>query len=221
MPAARPTAATRLRRLLAIIPWLATRTKAGTAPTVTEVCERFGITRRDLEADLELLLYVGVPPYTPDQLFEISIEGDHVLARLTPSLDRPLRLTPEEGLALVVAGAALTAVPGAETGGPLPRAIAKVARLLGIDPDEAVDVELGPAAEPTLALLRQAVAARQQVEIDYYAFGRDERTQRTVDPWHVVNEAGAWYLLGYDHLRGQRRSFRVDRMVSARQLAQP
>ncbi len=210
----RRTAASRLRRLLAMIPWLAGQD----GPTVTEVCERFGNSRADLEADLELLLYVGVPPYTPDQLFEIGIEGDRVFAHLTPTLDRPPRLTPEEGLALVVAGAALAAVPGAEPGGPLARAIDKVAALLGIDADEAIDVDLGPAAPATLTLLREAVAGRRRVELDYYASGRDEHSRRTVDPWHVVHEGGAWYLLAGDHLRGERRSFRVDRVLSARLL---
>ena len=100
----RSGATLRLRRLLAMVPWLS----AQDGPTVDEVCARFGVTPQELRDDLELLtLYVGVPPYTPDRFFDLSIEGNRVHARVTPSLDRPLRLTPEEGLALIVAGQAV------------------------------------------------------------------------------------------------------------------
>ncbi len=106
----RATATDRLRRLLAMIPWLAGRD----GPTVEEVLARFGLTRRQLDEDLDLLMVVGVPPYTPDELFEMTIEDGRVFARLTPSFDRPLRLSPDEALAVVVAGRAVADVPGAD-----------------------------------------------------------------------------------------------------------
>nr|MBA2497733.1 WYL domain-containing protein [Acidimicrobiia bacterium] len=89
---------------------------------------------------------------------------------------------------------------------------------LGVEGDDVLDIDLGPVDEPTLAALRHAVVDRQQVVIDYYALGRDERAERTVDPWLVVNDAGAWYLVGHDHRSGERRTFRIDRVVSVRVL---
>ena len=204
-----------MRRLLAMVPWLA----ANDGPTVAEVCERFAITKAELQRDLELLtMYVGVPPYGPERLFHVTIEGGRVFAHLTPALDRPLRLTPDEAVALVVAGQALTDVPGAEEEGALARALKKVAAMLGVEPAEAVDVDLGTRAAPALGTLREAVAARRRVEIEHLGLGTAERTVRMVDPWHVVHEGGAWYLLGHDHLRDERRTFRVDRIVAARIL---
>lgn len=211
----RGSAATRLRRLLAMVPWLA----ASDGPTVEEVCTRFDLTRAELRADLDLLTYyVGVPPYTPDQFFDLVIEGGRVFARVTPSLDRPLRLTPAEGLALVVAGRALGAD---DPDGPLARGLAKIAGLLGIDPDDAVDVDLGRVDESTLAQLRRAVADGTQVELDHYGEARDERRRRLVDPWKVANVGGSWYLAGFDHLRQAERSFRVDRILGVTVLATP
>lgn len=210
-PIRRSSAPGRLRRLLAMVPWLA----ANDGPTVEAVCERFGVKPAELQSDLELLtLYVGLPPYTPDQFFEMTIERGRVFARVTPSLDRPLRLTPAEGLALVVAGRAFDDEPD----GPLARGLAKIAGLLGIDPDDAVAIDLGPADASVLAVLRAAIAAGRQVEIDHYGEGRDERLQRIVDPWTVQNVGGSWYLAGHDHLREAERSFRVDRIASARLL---
>jgi proteasome accessory factor C len=213
----RNSATVRLRRLLAMIPWLA----ANDGPKVADVCARFGITAEELQRDLGLLsTYVGVPPYTPEALFDITIQRGRVFAHLTPALDRPLRLTPEEAVGLVVAGRALADVPGDELDGPLDRALAKVAEVLGIDPTEAVDVDLGTGSAPTLAVLRDAVADRKRVEIDHFVASRDERVTRVVDPWAVQHDAGAWYLVGHDHLRGEARSFRVDRILAARVLPQ-
>jgi proteasome accessory factor C len=201
----------RLRRLLAMVPWLASQD----GPTVADVCARFGITARELRDDLELLtLYVGVPPYTPDRYFDLSIEGDRVFARVTPSLDRPLRLTPDEGLALVVAGLALDPDPEE----PLARGLAKIASVLGIDPADAVDVELGPVDTSVLDVLREAVGVGRQVRIEHYGEARDAALERVVDPWLVTNQAGMWYLVGHDHVRDASRSFRVDRILAAEVL---
>ena len=46
-------------------------------------------------------MLVGVPPYTPDTLIEVTIEGDRVWLRFADVFARPLHLTPEQGLALV------------------------------------------------------------------------------------------------------------------------
>jgi proteasome accessory factor C len=212
----RNSASARLRRLLAMVPWLA----ANDGPKVADVCARFGITETELQRDLGLLsTYVGVPPYTPEALFDITIQRGRVFAHMTPALDRPLRLTPEEAVALVVAGRALAEVPGADPEGPLARGLAKVAEVLGVDGTEAIEVDLGTGSAPTLAILREAVASRRRVEIDHFVASRDETVTRVVDPWAVQHDAGAWYLVGHDHLRGEARSFRVDRILAARVLS--
>jgi predicted DNA-binding transcriptional regulator YafY len=35
---------------------------------------------------------------------------------------------------------------------------------------------------------------------------------RTVDPWGLVLRDGFWYLVAFDHARGERRTFRIDRI---------
>src|SRR5260370_22974306 len=99
--------------------------------------------------------------------------------------------------------------------------MAKLATLLGIDPEDVLDVELGPAPPATLATLRAAVASKRQVEIDYYGYGRDAHTTRIVEPALVYSAAGQWYVAAYCHLATDRRLFRVDRMEGARLLATP
>ena len=210
----RLTASERLRRLLALLPWVATQE----GPTVEEVCERFALETKDLLSDIALVSMVGVPPYSPGDLFDIVVEGGRVWVHMSPSFDRSFRLTPEEGLGLVAAGASLLAVPGADPDGPLARGIAKLAATLGVEADEALDVDLGYASAAVLGSLQRAGSERRRVRIDYYVHGRDEHTTREVDPYRVSADHGQWYLVGFDHLREEERLFRVDRVVAVEVL---
>ena len=152
-------------------------------------------------------------------LIEADIAGGRVWIRYADYFARPLRLTPAEGLALVAAGTALLAVPGTDPEGPLARGLAKLADALGVDPDDAVEVDLGEASTGLLTTLQDAAARSHQVEIDYYAYGRDERATRTIDPWVVFSDAGQWYVRGRDHTRdGAERLFRLDRIRSVQVL---
>jgi proteasome accessory factor C len=213
----RITASDRLRRLLTLLPWVA----AHDGPSVTDVCARFQLTPAELLSDVELVSMVGVPPYSPGDLFDVVVEDDRVWVHLSPSFDRSLRLTPEEALSLVAAGTSLLAVPGADPSGPLARGLAKLAATLGVDPEETVDVDLGRASADVLATLQEASAAHHRVAIDYYAHGRDERAIREVDPYSVYAAQGQWYLVAFDHGRGEERLFRVDRVVAAERLEAP
>ncbi len=214
-PVHRTTASDRFLRLLTIVPWIAGQD----GPTLDEVCARFGMTRKQLLDDLQVVPLVGLPPYTPDTLIDVTIEGDRVWLRFADMFARPLRLTPEQGLALVAAGAAWTGLPGADAEGPLATALDKVAGVLGIDPGDAVSVALAGNTRPDLLdTLRRGVADRRRLRIDYYTYGRDERTTREVDPYAVFADEGAWYMRGYCHLAGGERTFRVDRINEAELL---
>jgi len=204
----------RLRRLLALVPWVV----AADGPRIEDVCTRFGLTESELIAELDLVWCCGVHPFTPDSLMEVTIEDGRVWIRYADWFDRPLRLTPEEGLALVAAGAALLAVPGADPEGPLARGLRKLADVLGIDAEGAIEVSLGSVSESVLASLREAVSDHHQVEIDYYVYGRDERTRRVVDPYAVFAAEGEWYLTAWCHLAQAERRFRVDRIRSLTML---
>ena len=204
----------RLRRLLALVPWVAARD----GPSVEEVCSRFGCTEAELIDDLDLLFLCGVHPFTPDTLIDVTVEQGRVWIRFADYFSRPLRLTPAEGLALVAAGSARLAVPGTDPNGPLASGLAKLAAGLGVDPDEAVGVELGEAPAEVLATLQKASSQLRQVEVEYYSYGRDRWSRRVIDPHRVYNNAGQWYVAAWCHRAVADRLFRVDRMRSVRFL---
>jgi proteasome accessory factor C len=204
----RPLPGPRLRRVLALVPWIGEHPGAALA----DIAARFGVSEEELEHDLELLPMCGLPPYTPDRLIEVEIVDGHVWIRFAEYFERPLRLSAEEGLALLAAGRALLAVPGSDEHGALATALDKLARALGATDGLAVEV-----GEPQfLDALREATTAHERVEIDYYSFGRNATTTRQIDPESVFHAFGHWYAAAYCHQAADERLFRLDRIRAVR-----
>ncbi len=197
-----------------MVPWIA----AHDGPTLAEVGARFGLTAEELAADLEVMWLVGLPPYTPDALIDVVQEGDRVWIHFADMFDAPQRLTPDQAVALLTAGASVLALPGVESDGPLGRGVAKLAAVLGVDAAQVLDVSLGGAHPEVLGVLRQAVAEGRRVHLDYYSYGRDTRSERDVDPYVLHAREGSLYLLGYCHLANAQRRFRLDRVAAAELL---
>lgn len=211
MPA--PGSLPRLQRLLVMVPWVIAHPNT----PVGRVCERFGITETELVADLDLLYLCGLPPFTPADLIEAYVEGDRVVIHMADYLARPLRLTRWEATALLVMGRAIAALAAPPEAQALRRALGKLAK--AVAPGEAaateelagrVAVDLSPS--DLLEPLREAIATRRRLRMTYYSLGRDEVTERDLDPWVVFNATGAWYVAGLDHASGEDRIFRIDRI---------
>jgi proteasome accessory factor BC len=201
----------RLRRLLALVGWLA---QVGEAP-ITDAAQRFGMSEKELVAELELAACCGIPPYTPDTLMEIEVSEHSVRAFLPAEYARPRRLTPAEGFAVAASARLLLAVPGSEDAA-LGRALAKLDAALGSREAVGLDVD----APAHLAAVRKAADAGQALEIDYLSGSRDELTTRTVEPVQVATIDGHWYLDAYCHRAGDMRRFRVDRIGAVRPPAE-
>ena len=76
----------RLRRLLAVVGWLA---HVGEAP-IADVAQRFGMDETELVHELELAACCGVPPYTPDALMEIEVSETRYGPFCRPSSPDPV-----------------------------------------------------------------------------------------------------------------------------------
>ena len=211
-----PPAGDRMRRVLAMVPWIV----ANPGVRVAEVAARFGVNEKDLLSDLEVVYMVGLPPYSPDSLIEVVYEGDRVWINYADFFARPLRLTPAQGLALLASTDALLSMTGTEPDGPLARALQKLATSLGVTSEESVDVDLGSGEPGLIELLRSAASEGTEVEIDYYSYGRDGHSTRTIAPWRVLASEGAWYVEAWCHRAADERIFRVDRIEAARRTGQ-
>lgn len=217
------TAADRLARLLAVIPWVAARGDEGA--TFDEISARFGYPPEELEADLlNVVQFVGVPPFSPDNMIEAFIDDDRVRIGMADWFSRPMRLTPQDVVALVTAGKTVLrfdpAFQGEEAdGGEVPALARGLAKLMAVSgsSDSALDVTIGDVPQ-VRAAVEQAVAERRALEIDYYSYGRDARTTRVVEPYRLRSDRGQWYLFARCRLAEADRVFRLDRILGARVL---
>jgi proteasome accessory factor C len=209
----RAPADVRLARLLDIVPWIA----ANDGPRIEEVCRRFDISEQDLLSELNLLFMCGLYPFTPDMLIDVDVADGRVWVRMADYFRRPLRLSPQEGIALASAASAFLNTPGDTPGadgrGPLGTAVEKLFTVLGLGADEGLEVELGAAPADVLNHLRSAVEKHQKARIEYYSFGRDGHSVRVVEPWKVFNAGGHWYLQAWCEAVTGERMFRLDRVT--------
>ena len=136
-----------------------------------------------------------------------------------------MQITEGEMFALLVAEKALQQYRGTSFEKPLLSAFRKMAESL----PETVSLNLADweqtisfrtSAEPVLNLeifdiLSKAAARQQQLILTYRKPGRSESERRTVDPYHLANINGEWFLFGFDYLRQDIRTFVPARIKAA------
>jgi proteasome accessory factor C len=213
------TSAERLRRLLALVPYVVSRKAVGLAETATA----FGMSERELIDDLNLVWCVELrspDPYCP---IDLSYEGGEITVSQAESIARPLRLAADEASALLVALRMLAEVPA--DGSAVARLIAKIEAAAGASaaPSAQVSIQMidGPNARRVAARISEALAAGKRVHLRHYVAKRDEATERDVDPMRLLVVEGRTYLEGWCRRAEGVRLFRLDRVLDLTILDTP
>ncbi len=208
------TATDRLQRLLALVPYVVSRNVVG----LTETAGVFGITERELVDDLNMLWCVELrspDPYCP---IDLSYEGGEIVVSEAEAFDRPLRLGVDEACALLVALRMLADLPAIGDGSALSRTIAKLEAAAGAAaaPRTQVAVQVDDVSGQTAssAQVADALSRGRRLHIAYYVPGRDEATERDVDPMRLLVVDGRSYLEGWCRSANAVRLFRLDRIIS-------
>src|SRR6059036_3796515 len=80
------------------------------------------------------------------------------------------------------------------------------ARVEVTDPDYSVEMP------GRLGKLEGAISKQRTVKFSYWSISRDEVEERTVNPYALFQDNGAWYVVGQDLVREDIRTFRVSRI---------
>ncbi|HET9082623.1 MAG TPA: WYL domain-containing protein [Trebonia sp.] len=215
------TSAERLRRLLALVPYVAARRVVGLAETAAT----FGMTERELIDDLNLAWCVELrapEPYCP---IDLSYEDGEISISQAESIVRPLRLAADEASAMLVALRML-----AETGGDgdrdaVNRLIAKIESAAGAAGAASSQVTIqqfdSKRVRQVAATLAGALNRGRRVHLRYYVPSRDEETERDVDPMRLLVVEGRTYLEGWCRRAESVRLFRLDRVLAVDVLDVP
>lgn len=161
--------------------------------------------RRMFERDKDDLRRLGVPVETRS-LDAFDVETGYIVDRRDYELP-DVDLTADEVAALALA-LQMTGDEGARLG---------LAKLAARAPDPADLSGTVPAqvalSDAPLDDLAQPLVTRQAVRFTYRR-ADGGASERTLDPYAVVQRRGSWYLVGRDHDRDAVRAFRLDRATS-------
>lgn len=208
-------AASRLSRLLAMVPWL----EQNPGVSIREAARHFGVSVPDFERDLWLTICCGLPGHGPDQLIDIQFwDEDGAIHVIDPqTLDKPLRFSAAEAMSLLVGLRLLTQIPGDHAA--LASVTAKLEAAAGIAQGDVVVVD--ETDDDVAELLQDAIAQQRAVRLVYIGASRDEITERIVEPMHLLTHGGRTYLVGWCREAGSSRTFRVDRVRAVELTAEP
>jgi proteasome accessory factor C len=207
------TATERLQRLLALVPYVISRNVVGTAETAAA----FGVSEDELVDDLNMLWCVELrspDPYCP---IDLSYEGGEIVVSEAEAIGRPLRLGVDEASALLVALRWLAELPAVGGGSALSRTIAKLEAAAGSAslPSSQLAVQVDDATRHwATEQVTDALTRGKRLHLGYYVPGRDEATERDVDPMRLLVVEGRSYLEGWCRRANAVRLFRLDRIMA-------
>ncbi len=199
----------RFELLSEILPYLG-RTKVA---QISDTAMRFRVKEAELIEVLEYAATCGLPPYTPDQLFEIIVDPDEDLieVRVDSALAKPRKLDFSEALLLSVTARTLINI-GVKDSDPLRSALAKLGSAISEmdlnDEDLLVKVD----DPPFLTQLQSAVAEGSIVEVIYE--GNSGKRERKLRPILLFVYDGKWYVRALDLEMQQVRHFALERFGS-------
>jgi len=203
----------RLLRILLIFSRKTTNVKA------KELAQALEISVRQVYRDIECLKQASVPIYSDKNGF--SLMPDFYMPKI--SLETP------EILTLLILCSSIKAQKGTPYCELLTSACDKIVNALPdglkkvfLSPDYDVMVDFGldtkvdyKKIEDMFSLIYEASIAKKQLLISYYGIDTKNTTERVVDPYAFKLNFGIWYMIGFCHLRGETRTFRIDRIRQA------
>jgi proteasome accessory factor BC len=211
----------RFARLVTLASILIHAGRAGGSVPVSEICEKLKLSREELREDVNVLNVVNFGGGSYVLYAEIVETGDGpAVIEVDPepysdNFDRPARLLPVEGKALV---AAIDLIGEHIPQGSLASAREKIVAALGEDPmDHGLQVAHGAGDDTDLARqISTAIVEHRLIDLEYYKANEDEISLRTVEPYALTNGREGWYVACYDPDREGMRHFRLDRIKDVR-----
>lgn len=192
--------------------------------TVEGLAEKVGMRPRALIKELEFISLIGKPPFKPDDYVDIYVEEDRVFIEFDQSLNRPLRFTRPEAVALLMSLELLD--PEVDPQG-VRSLKGKIGKAIEGSVDASARLQDRVALErPSLLIsdhfrrIRQAIESHRKIRIEYFSMTRNKTGRRVIRPYHLMKRIGFWYLTGFCERRKDLRTFKFERILSIQMLDQ-
>jgi predicted DNA-binding transcriptional regulator YafY len=184
-----------------------------------ELVNRFSIPAEALEEHLSLLNLVNFGGGCYAVYAELHGDEVHVDKELFgDTFRRPPRLTPLEARAIRLALEFVGPMVAAGAHSPLDRVRAKLEETFGAFELTQTPAPHVGAEEELVDSLTHAIDEHHLVEIEYLKPEERDAVTRVVEPYSIERSLPHWYVHTWDTERDQARSYRLDRMRSAKVL---
>jgi proteasome accessory factor B len=198
--------------------------QGGGFPNASNLARELEVSTKSIQRDIEFMRdRLGLP---------LEYDGSRFGYHYTEEVGSfpTLQITEGELFALLVAEKALQQYRGTNFEKPLVSAFKKMAASLPDTVSLSIQdweqtISFRMSAEPVLNLeifdlLAKAVARRDQITFQYRKPGKRQPEERRVDPYHLANINGEWFLFAYDHAREDVRTFVPVRISRVRTTGQ-
>ena len=175
--------------------------------TAPELAEKFEVSRRTINRDIENLCKAGIPIYTSQGVGGgISIMDGY-------RMDRTI-LTSRD-MKMILAGLrSLDSVSGSRYYGQLMEKI-KAGSSDFVSGNESILIDLSSwnkdSLSPKIELIQDAIELGKTLKFKYYS--PSGNTEREIEPYFLIFKWSSWYIYGYCLLRNGYRMFKLSRMA--------
>ena len=196
----------KIDRLIGILSILLQKKKT----TALELAERFEVSRRTINRDIENLCKAGIPIQTSQGA------GGGISIMEGFAMDRTL-LTSKD-MKMILAGLrSLDSVSGSHYYGQLMEKIKPGSSDI-VTGSDAILIDLSSwnkdAIAPKVSFIQDAIEERTMLAFDYYAPSGD--SHREIEPYYLIFKWSSWYVYGFCLMRQDFRMFKLNRMSGIR-----
>jgi predicted DNA-binding transcriptional regulator YafY len=203
--------------------WFDDQVRARKYPNATSLAEQFEISAKTAQRDIDFMRDRLLCPLHYD-----SSQKGYFYDDQTFSLPM-VYLSSEELSSLLIARKMLQDISGGSIGHEISSVVDKITNILkkhSVVADTIDDafsfqlIEYSPAPEAVFKAVLEGCLKKKCLSFTYYSPAAEEKSERTVEPYHLFNYMGTWHTIGYCHLRKGIRDFALSRISEAKVLTE-
>jgi predicted DNA-binding transcriptional regulator YafY len=204
--------------------WFDDQVRAQKYPNATNLAEKFELSTKTAQRDIEFMRDRLLCP-----LYYDSSQKGYYYDDETFSLPM-IYLSSEELSSLLIARKMLQDISGGSIGDEITSIVDKITNILkkhSVVADHIDDafsfqlIEYSPAPEAVFKAVLEGCLKKKCLSFTYYSPATEEKSERMVEPYHLLNYMGTWHTIGYCHLRKEIRDFALSRISETKVLTEP
>ena len=205
-----------IQRLISLVAWMSQGDRQ-VAVTYAAAARRLGVTVAVVRNDLQFILNLAEGPQFGSTNLQVALTAEGFLLGSLGAFRRPLRLTGDEALAVMLG--LLQGRAGHDLARKLGALLGSAPAARDMDRVWAIGPTPGEGVAQVLALARRARDEKRRLELSYCG-STGEKTTRVVHPYQVVERGGHHYVIAWCEQAMAKRHFRAERVLNATLLAE-